>query len=414
VAERSLIQYQPITGPVWSEPVASRLAWLPQGREFARGLPPNRLGDFAQPSVDAIYKPARLEWTPTGQQPARNLPPNKLGDFARPEFEALYKPERLQWVPAERYFGRAAPRGSFDYSFLVQLVTAAAYDPQTLGWLPSERYYGRAIAASPKLFQGFALVGPAPAYDPQRLEWIPSGRAPQPPLELRRLGDFQQPGFDSIYKAEALQWQPRGKPEPLPPETRRLGDFQQPQFAASYKSEGLQWFPADRYYGKSLARALNDWSVLVQLVTVVAYDPKSLEWQPRDRYFGILPARALVDWSVYQGDPIIAPVVPPAVGAPVVVSSGMARRLFGPIDWSRFEKKKKQARKKSRKAVELIEELAGRSVNLSTALETLGRELRAAEIKEAKVYRDLLQLEMERKVSEQEADDEEVILLLMH
>jgi hypothetical protein len=92
----------------------------------------------------------------------------------------------------------------------------------------------------------------------------------------------------------------------------------------------------------------------------------------------------------------------------------MARRLFGPIDWSRFEKKKKQARKKSRKAVALIEDLAERSTNLAIALETLGRELQAAEIKEAKIYRELLQLEMERKASEQEADDEEVILLLMH
>lgn len=156
MAERAQYQYQPVTGPVWSEPVASRMQWLPQGREFARGLPPNRLGDFVQPPFDALYKPQRLEWTPAGQRPAYSLPPNKLGDFARPEFAALYPPERLEWQSKDFYVGRTQSRAAYDYSVLVQLVSAAAYDPQNLEWFASAAY-------------------------------------PQVPVEKRSLGDFQQP-----------------------------------------------------------------------------------------------------------------------------------------------------------------------------------------------------------------------------
>jgi hypothetical protein len=211
-------------------------------------------------------------------------------------------------------------------------------------WLPSDRYYGRPIPVSPRLFQGFALISAPAAYDPQQVEWLPSGIAPQVALERRRLGDFQQPGFDSLYKAEALQWQSQERyfgralvrgandytvqtlliiaaaydPQTLawlarsvypqvPVERRLLGDFQQPAFDAIYKSEGLQWFQGERYFCRPLARSLNDWSVLVQLVTAAAYDPKNIEWQARDSYSGRQLARALVDWSVYQGVPIISP-----------------------------------------------------------------------------------------------------------
>lgn len=266
MAERSQLQYTPLVGPVWSEPVAEKLAWLPSVQQPGRGLPPNRLGDFVRPEFEALYKPAQLEWTPRGQQPARNLPPNRLGDFVRPEFQALYKSERLEWIPSDRYAGRTLARSAYDYSVLVQLVSAPAYDPQTLEWLARATY-------------------------------------PQVPVERRILGDFQQPGFDALFKPEQLQW-----------------------------------FPSDRYAGRSAARALNDWTVLVQLVTVPFYDPQNLEWQPSDRYAGRSLARALVDWSVLQGEPIVAPT-PPVVIAEVPTPAGRPsrRRHYIMPDGTRLE-----------------------------------------------------------------------------
>lgn len=159
MAERTQYQYQPVTGPVWSEPVASRLAWLPSG-----------------------------QW-----QPTRALPPNRLGDFTQPAFDALYSPERLQWVPSDRYIGQSLRRAALDYSVLVQLVTA-------------------------------------PTFDPQNLEWIPSGRQPSY-LELRRIGDFQQP-----------------------------------QFAALYDPQRIEWMPSERYSGRGLQSAPYDLSVYTVLV----------------------------------------------------------------------------------------------------------------------------------------------------
>jgi hypothetical protein len=108
-------------------------------------------------------------------------------------------------------------------------------------------------------------------------------------------------------------------------------------------------------------------------------------------------------------------VVPPAVAAaPIAVSSGTARRLFGPIDWSRIDELKVKAKKKSKKAVALIEEIAAREVSIAAGVKQLQEELTEARIVHAKVYRELLELEIARKRYEEDSDDEEVILLLMH
>lgn len=139
MSERSQYQYTQVQGPVWREPVASRMQWLPQA-----------------------------------QQPARGLPPNRLGDFARPEFAALYKPEGLQWLASDRYSGRAFPRVFADWSVYPQLIVAAAYDPQNLEWQARDSYFGRALARSLNDASIYPLQPPVP-YDPQNLEWMASG-----------------------------------------------------------------------------------------------------------------------------------------------------------------------------------------------------------------------------------------------
>jgi hypothetical protein len=119
------------------------------------------------------------------------------------------------------------------------------------------------------------------------------------------------------------------------------------------------------------------------------------------------------DDEVWTDQPPV-PIPPAVVVAPVAVSSGTARRLFGPIDWSRIDELKAKAKKKSKKAVRLVEEIAAREVSLAVGLEQLQEELKEARIVHAKVYRELLELEIARKRYEEDSDDEEVILLLMH
>jgi len=220
VAERSQYQYQQITGPVWREPVAEKLAWLPRGQQPARALPPNRLGDFARPEFAALYKPELLEWFPTdryrGRELARALndwsvlpqrveaiydPQNlewmprgaypqvpierrRLGDFARPEFEALYGAEGLQWQPSDRYAGRSLERSLTRHSVLDPSPPIVVYDPQNLEWVPRGQQPAR---VEPRGLLLQALLDPLPlvvAYDPQNLEWLPAGAA-RGPLALQ-------------------------------------------------------------------------------------------------------------------------------------------------------------------------------------------------------------------------------------
>jgi len=167
VADRGLIHYQPLTGPVWREPVAAALAWLPRG-EPVRPLERRSPAQFVYPPFYELYNPNGLHWLPSGRWP---LYPEirKLGDFQQPPFQALYKPEQLGWTPSAGYVGRGLQRGILDLS--VEPIQFAA-----------------------------------PAFDPQHLEWIPQGPAPRTLLELRKLGDFVQPPFAALYKPEGLQW----------------------------------------------------------------------------------------------------------------------------------------------------------------------------------------------------------------
>lgn len=276
MAERSLIQYQPVTGPVWREPVAEKLAWLP-----------------------------------LVQQPARTLPPNRLGDFVQPQFQALFKPEGLQWIASDRYAGRALAYSLVRYSVLDPIPPA---NPSLLTWQAQDRYSGRALPRAPFDGSVYPQQVSAAAYDPQRIEWTPQGRAPQIPVERRLLGDFAQPAFIALYDPRRLEWQaqdryygrslqrppfdwtvfqqliaaqafdpktldwmPRGSQPRVSFELRRVGDFGQPAFDALYKPSGLQWWAQDRYSGRSLDRARADGSVFPLSLA------STLDWLPQGR-----------------------------------------------------------------------------------------------------------------------------------
>lgn len=234
MAERNQLQYQPITGPVWREPVAERLAWLP-----------------------------------SGQQQARSLEYRKLGDFQQPPFQALYKPEGLQWMPSDRYAGKPLPSLPRDWTVYPPQNFATPYDPKNIEWIPQGRY--PQVPIERRLLGDFEQPPFAALYRADGLQWLPQGRAPQVPVERRILGDFQQPGFDALFKPELLSWQasdryagkalpfsrqgqfvidptpisvpydpsllmwmPRGASQPqVLLERRILGDFQQPPFDTS-------------------------------------------------------------------------------------------------------------------------------------------------------------------------------------
>jgi len=278
--ERSQYQYTPLVGPVWREPVAAALAWLPRVQQPARGLPPNRLGDFVQPPFQALYRPDGMQWIASDRYAGRRL------EYSLTRYVLLdpippADPRLLTWQSQERYSGRALPRAALDWSVYPQQVTAAAYDPQRLEWTPQgrapqvpferrilgdfsqpafvalydprriewqaqDRYYGRALQRPPFDWTVFQQPISAQTFDPKTLDWMPRGTAPRVSVELRKVGDFQQPAFDALYKPVGLQWWqqeryaggqfPRGATE-----IRRIGTFVQPAFSALYKPELLQW-----------------------------------------------------------------------------------------------------------------------------------------------------------------------------
>jgi len=165
VADRGLIQYQSLTGPVWREPVAAALAWLPRG-EPARPLERRSLGESVYPPFYELYSPAGLHWLPSGRWP---LYPEvrKLGDFQQPPFQALYKPEQLGWTPSP-VVGRAAPRGTLDLTVEPLQFAAPAFDPQHLEWIPKDQ---PAVRSIPYTLQSLWVIDPSPIvtvpFDPQ-------------------------------------------------------------------------------------------------------------------------------------------------------------------------------------------------------------------------------------------------------
>jgi hypothetical protein len=206
VAERSQYQYQPVTGPVWREPVAEKLAWLPRVQQPARGLPPNRLGDFVRPEFEALYKAERLEWWPEDSYRGRALSraPNDWSIYPQQVAPAAYDPTDLEWTPQGR-----PPQNQFERRRLgdfAQPPYPALYDQSRLEWTVEDRYYGRSLPRARLDWTAFQHPIVGQVFDPQTLDWMPRGTAPRVPVELRRIGDFGQPAFEALYKPEGLQW----------------------------------------------------------------------------------------------------------------------------------------------------------------------------------------------------------------
>jgi hypothetical protein len=74
-----------------------------------------------------------------------------------------------------------------------------------------------------------------------------------------------------------------------------------------------------------------------------------------------------------------------------------------------YERKKRAAKKRSKRAVEIVEELARQELALSEAVAKLHEELAAANVQNQEMYVELLKLKLEI-VEEEEADD----FLLLH
>jgi hypothetical protein len=179
VAERSQYQYQPVTGPVWREPVAGRLAWLPEGQQPARALQPNRLGDYAQPAFDALYRPAGLQWQSVDDYTGRPLPRARLDGSIyplQPPAVAAYDPSRLEWMAAGRQPWRALPyalRGSY------VIDPVPPVNPAHLSWSPYATYTGKTLPRVRLDWSIYPLQPPALVpYDPRGLQWMALGRQP--------------------------------------------------------------------------------------------------------------------------------------------------------------------------------------------------------------------------------------------
>lgn len=288
MAERFQYQYQPITGPVWREPVAEKLAWLPGG-----------------------------------QQPGRRIPPNRVGDFQQPSYDALFHPEGLQWQPSDRYAGRPVAY-SLQRFYVLDPIPPA--NPRLLDWQAQDRYYGRQPARARLDWSVYPPQVIVPAFDPQDLEWIPQGAFPRVLVELRKLGDFVQPPFDALFRSEGLQWQPsdryagRARPRPSPFD---WSVYPLQIIQAPFDPQNLEWIPQGTYPRIPVEfRRLGDvWAPIYQAL----YRPENLEWLLQ----GQQPSRTIP--FIWQGGWIIDPIPQPDVAPPNLhrmyfdVSSG---RLF--------------------------------------------------------------------------------------
>lgn len=209
MAERSLLQYTPVQGPVWREPVAEKMQWLPEGQQPARTLLPNSLGSYARPEFAALYAPAGLQWTPSDRYAGRAQPYSitrwYVLDPIPPE-----DPKRLEWQPRDYYTGRTLPRALLDWSVYPLQPPVAPYDPQGLEWQARDSYFGQLLKGTLRDLSIYPLQPPV-GYDPQNLEWLPRGMAPQVPIEFRRVGDFVQPAFSALYDPRTMEWVLQGQ-----------------------------------------------------------------------------------------------------------------------------------------------------------------------------------------------------------
>ena len=347
MADYGLIHYQPLTGPVWREPVAAALAWLPRG-EAARPLERRIPSEFVYPPFYELYQPSGLQWLPSGRWP---IYPEfrKLGDFQQPPFDALYKPEQLGWMSPAYYVGRTSPRGVPDATV-------------------------------------FPIQFAAPTFDPQHLEWIPKGTPPSTLAEIRKLGDFVQPAFDALYKPEGLQW----------------------LFEGQLSVRGIPY------------ALQSSWVIDPSPVITVAFDPQFFPFQATDIVLAKVLQTAIQ--SVYATPPLPPgpDVIPPAPSVLPIQQGGYAGFRGAKLEWREWEtlkKKRKEVERKSPEVARIIEGIAQENIDLAPALKALSQELDNENLRQAKIYRELVKLEIERNrftAQLAEDDDEESITLLLN
>lgn len=393
-------QYQPVTGPVWREPVASRLAWLPSVQQPARSLPPNRLGDYARPEFQALYPSEGLQWLPTDRYAGQPLAYSLQRAFVLDPFPPT--PRLLEWQTRDRYAGQKLPqilRGEF-----VQPSFDALYKSEGLQWQWSDRYVGRILSRALLDWSVYPLQIIVPAYDPKNLEWTPKGTSPQVQIELRRLGDFAQPAFDALYKFERLEWKPEDHYGARSLQNGRA-DYAFVQLTVSaYDPQKLEWLSSDRYRSTAQPRSSTDYSVYPLQVTATVYDPARLEWKSEDRY----SARGLprIDYAFIQL--VSAVPLPPVVSTRA--SEGSQRKRKASFRYDRWGRKKKQALRASPEAVQIIREVAQAYSDVpdfAAALARLDFELKKEQIRTISVYGELLKLEIDRLEFEKQLDEED-------
>jgi len=203
----SRIQYQPLTGPVWREPVASRMAWLPEGQPRTPALTPNAVGSYVLPFVAAFAVATSLAWVPSGNAQAQAAPSARVAWSVIAPFQPPTSFDPSQF-PAT-LFVRSVPLELRRPSEAVAPFTAALYRPDGLQWTPAGT--ASAVRPAPRSIQTWSLLSPLPAvapFDPATFPWISVTlfRA----LERRAPGGIVQPITQALYQPAGLQWLPRG------------------------------------------------------------------------------------------------------------------------------------------------------------------------------------------------------------
>lgn len=252
----SRYQYQPVTGPVWREPVAAGLSWLPAGRPVQpRGLPAVALAALAASFFVAVQPPA-------------------------------YDPQDLAWQPRNAVVARALPASPQSLSVLSPFpLPPAGYDAAGLQWLPAGR--GQPARGLPSAPWNDATTAGVPVYDPQELQWIPVTAWPLRTLPATRTGSTALDPFPRppvAFDPALFPWTEARSPR-APVERRILGESVAPFTAALYQPEFLQWLPPDwSRLARALPRAGQTWDTLSPFpIAPPPFDPAHLAWVPSGR-----------------------------------------------------------------------------------------------------------------------------------
>lgn len=273
---RSQYQYHPLTGPVWTAPVAESLAWLPEGQQqLPRALPRNQLGAYVPPFSDAVAV-ALLGWLPAGSLAVDRPVPNRLGFYVEPFVEAIDTARELGWF-AQGVQPLPPERRRFDWGVLAPFQPPVSYDGSLFPW-PS--------LIAPRLGERRGLgdsVEPflQALYQPSGLQWIPEGRERGPQALGRSaptwiiLDPFPRA---ATFDPASLSWMPSAPP--LLRRARQQGKFDWTEAVAGiYDPAGMDWhiLPPRPW---PLARRQQTWSLLSPLPITVSFDPALLQWLP--------------------------------------------------------------------------------------------------------------------------------------